>query len=227
MAFCGEGMSREKVEASMEEYEKREGWDSCKGVIIENNSQYQLEYASCGQVSGCPVTPVGDMFTVQDDGTRVIPPKSSAGMLWRLHKGGNFGKWVGDIFSLGIATAKDQAHVNAYISVKARIPGKNHIIALGFTQGRNRADRAGIEIRAEDGVLDESGNVSGHGIDPTGKVSDIPNLSTTKFVETFKKNGIAWHEFSEESRTLKIRCQQTNEWLGRVVFTFYDGHTRS
>ena len=44
-------------------------------------------------------------------------------------------------------------------------------------QGRNRANRAGIEIRTEDGVLDESGNVCGHGIDPTGNVSDIAALS--------------------------------------------------
>ena len=43
------------------------------------------------------------------------------------------GKWVGDVFSLGIATTKDQAHVNAYISLKVRTPGKNHIAALGFS----------------------------------------------------------------------------------------------
>jgi len=222
MAISGEGLSREKVEEYIRDYEKREEWDSCKGVIIENNSQYSLEYASCGQVSGWPVEPVGNMF-VERNGVRVIPPKSCGGMIWRLHRGGNFGKWVGDFFSAGIATAKDQAHVNAYISVKARLPGKNYIVALGFTQGRNRADRAGIEVRAEDGVLDESGNVSGHGMDPTGKVSDIPKLSQTKFVRTFTKDGVDWHEFREESRAFKIRCQQNNEWLGRVVFTFNDG----
>ena len=48
------------------------------------------------------------------------------------------GKWVGDIFSLGIAASGEQTHVQAYVSVKVRCPGKNHIVALGFTQGRNR-----------------------------------------------------------------------------------------
>ena len=45
---------------------------------------------------------------------------------------------MGDIFSLGIAASGEQTHVQAYVSVKVRCPGKNHIVALGFTQGRNR-----------------------------------------------------------------------------------------
>ena len=50
----------------------------------------------------------------------------------------DLGKWVGDIFSLGIAASGEQTHVQAYVSVKVRCPGKNHIVALGFTLGRNR-----------------------------------------------------------------------------------------
>ena len=67
--------------------------------------------------------------------------------------------------------------MQAYVSVKVRCPGKNHIVALGFTQGRNRCDKAGIQIRGEDGVLDGQGNVAGHGTDPTGKVGDIAALA--------------------------------------------------
>ena len=164
MAISGEGLFREKVEVFLKEKYEKDCQGSCKGklkahnwehavphpsisaVIIENSSQYPLEYTSCGYLSGYPLEPVGDMFTTSyrpaeqllcndiSHGARVIPPESSAGMLWMRHKGGNFGKWVGDIFSLGIAAAIPQAHVDAYISVKARIPGKNHIVALGFTQ---------------------------------------------------------------------------------------------
>lgn len=41
----------------------------------------------------------------------------------------------------------------------------------------NRCDKAGIQIRGEDGVLDGQGNIAGHGTDPTGKVGDIAALA--------------------------------------------------
>ena len=41
----------------------------------------------------------------------------------------------------------------------------------------DRCDKAGIQIRGEDGVLDGLGNVAGHGTDPTGKVGDIAALA--------------------------------------------------
>ena len=37
----------------------------------------------------------------------------------------------------------------------------------------NRCNKAGIQIRGEDGVLDGNGNVTGHGVDATGNVTDI------------------------------------------------------
>ena len=37
----------------------------------------------------------------------------------------------------------------------------------------NRCNKAGIQIRGEDGVLDGNGNVAGHGVDATGNVTDI------------------------------------------------------
>ena len=40
----------------------------------------------------------------------------------------------------------------------------------------NRCNKAGIQIRGEDGVLDGYGNISGHGVDPTGNVTDIQSL---------------------------------------------------
>ena len=40
----------------------------------------------------------------------------------------------------------------------------------------NRCNKAGIQIRGEDGVLDGCGNIAGHGVDPTGNVNDIESL---------------------------------------------------
>ena len=47
--------------------------------------------------------------------------------------------------------------------------------------------------------------------------------NSVPFAESFRKSGISWHEYHEECRALKIKCQRNNEWLGRVHFTFMDG----
>ena len=81
------------------------------------------------------------------------------------------GKALGSVFSLGLSHIAEQSYVLAYISLKVRTPGKNHIVALGFSQGLNRCNKAGVQIRGEDGVLDGQGNITGHGTDPTGNVT--------------------------------------------------------
>ena len=55
----------------------------------------------------------------------------------------------------------------------SRAQGKNYIVCCGSTVGMNRCNKAGIQIRGEDGVLDGNGNVAGHGVDATGNVTDI------------------------------------------------------
>ena len=58
----------------------------------------------------------------------------------------------------------------------------------------------------------------------TCRTTDIEKLAwSVPFAETFKKSGISWHEFHEECRALKIRCQQDNEHYGEVRFKFMDG----
>ena len=57
-----------------------------------------------------------------------------------------------------------------------RTQGKNYIVCCGSTVGMNRCNKAGIQIRGEDGVLDGNGNIAGHGVDPTGNVTDIESL---------------------------------------------------
>jgi len=194
-----------------------------KYVVIENSSSYPLEYVNCGTVSGYSTKPVCDMFE-EKSGVRVIPPNRTATLNYRYHFGGAIGKAYANIYSLGLASIAEQCDVLAYISLRVRTPRKNHIVALGFSQGGNRCNKAGVQIRAEDGVLDDRGQITGHGTDPTGNVTNIEELAlSVPFAESFKKDGISWHEFNEECRALKIRCQQDNRSNGEVRFKFMDG----
>ena len=126
---------------------------------------------------------------------------------------------------MGLSNIIDQSYVKGYISVKARIFGKNHIICLGYTLGRNRCNKYGIQIRGEDGMLDGRGNVAGHGTDPTGNVTDINALAkSTPFIKVFQdSDGIKWHECHEETRWLKVKGSLNNKDKGRVTFEFSNG----
>ena len=92
MAWIEKGSS-ENIYGYIRRKEKQEDWDSCEGVIIENLSSYPLEYVNCGIVSGYSIKPVLEMFR-EEKGVRVIPPNHSAGLIYRLHQGGNFGKYL-------------------------------------------------------------------------------------------------------------------------------------
>jgi hypothetical protein len=148
-------------------------------VIIENKTSYNLEYVNSGYSTGWPVEDVKQSFTTtgEDGDVLIVAPGSVATQLWRVHQGGHYGKMIGNIFSLGIAQTKDHSQVEGYFAVKIRAPGKNYVICCGFNVGRNRCNTAGVQIRGEDGVLDEQGNIAGHGVDPTGKVTDVGTLA--------------------------------------------------
>ena len=60
------------------------------GLIIENQSSFPLVYVNAGYNAGYPVEPVLNVFEKSED-NKVIPSKSAAALIWRLHKGGNFG----------------------------------------------------------------------------------------------------------------------------------------
>ena len=83
------------------------------GIIIENQSRFNLEYLTCGFNTGYPVDVVTKAFqrSKTDHDLYFIPPKGVSAQLWRVNKGGNFGKWVGDIASFGLAATKSQSHV--------------------------------------------------------------------------------------------------------------------
>ena len=120
-------------------------------------------------------------FKTEDDLNFFIPPNSTGLQIWRVNHGGNFGKWVGDIFSLGISAAQPMSHIEGCFSVRVPTEGKNYVIPCGFLVGRNRSNKIGIQIRGQDGVLDGMGNVSGHGVDPTGTVRKVVELCKQVF----------------------------------------------
>ena len=67
-------------------------------------------------------------------------------------------------------------HAEACFSVRVATEGKNYVIPCGFLVGRNRCNKMGIQIRGQDGVTDDRGNIAGHGVDPTGVVKDIKSF---------------------------------------------------
>ena len=155
---------------------------------------------------------------------RAIAPKTCSASIWCRHQGGSGGKFFANIVTLGIAHVVAQYDVVGYISVLVRTGQKNHIVCLGFALGRNRDSKCGVVIRGEDGILDGIGSIAGYGTTPTGRVTDIEELAcSVSFSKTKKIKDIDWHEFNEECRTLKIKCEFNNEDHGKVVFTFHDG----
>jgi hypothetical protein len=221
MAYSGK--SGKDIDNCITSYFKENKPSVGLGVIIKNSSSYELEYVNSGYCSGYPVKPIVEMFEKRDQ-AYVISPGKTGGLVWDRHGGGEFGKWIGNVFSLGIAQAGAQSYVEGYISVRARTTGKNHIVCLGFILGRNRCNKCGIQIRGEDGVLDDMGNVSGHGTDPTGNVTDIYALASTVPHTEFRKDkdGIFWHEFYEGTRAMRIKGELNNEDHGKVIFEIFD-----
>ena len=142
---------------------------------MENQSSFELEYVTSGSNTGYPVEDITKSFkkSKTDDYLYSLPPGSVGVQLWRVNHGGVFGKWVGDIASFGLSTIKSQSHVEGFFSVRVRTPGTNYIVPCGFLTGRNRCNKLGLQIRGQDGMLDGRGNVAGHGVDPTGNVTDV------------------------------------------------------
>ena len=150
------------------------------------------------------------------------------------HHGGNTGKWIADIFTLGINAATPTSHIEGYFSVRAKTPGKNYIIPCGFLVGRNRCNKVGLQIRGTEGAQDERGNVSGHGVDPTGRVTDIVEFVSQvcyKLLIIFKHINFQVH-YAESSgeqihieltSTVKIIAKFNNEYLGMIHFIFENG----
>lgn len=195
----------------------------CDGVIIENQSQYTLEYVTCGFNTGYPVKDVKNSFkqNPRDPDSYLLPPGAVSAQCWRVNHGGNFGKWVGDVFSLGISASKAMSHVEGYVSMRAVTPGKTYIIPLGFLLGRNRCNKMGIQIRGQDGVLDGRGNIAGHGVDPTGVVTDVVDFCCQ--VAFASPNDDEMHQTTEQTSTIKVVGKFNNIYLGTHHFIFKDG----
>ena len=103
--------------------------------------------------------------------------------------------------------------------MRVATPGKNYVIPCGFLTGRNRCNKMGIQIRGQDGDRDERGNIAGHGVDPTGRVTDI-----VEFVSQIHYAESSGYQVAvEQTSTIKIVGTFNNEYLGKHFFTFMNG----
>ena len=116
--------------------------------------------------------------------------------------------------------------MEGYVAVKLRVPGKNYVVCCGFNVGRNRCNAAGLQIRAEDGVLDGVGNITGHGVDPTGKVTEVGYLAKQVKYGDYEDEDEE-HMFNEETRSVKVICKFNNKYLGKHHFIFKNGAEES
>ena len=76
-------------------------------------------------------------------------------------------------------------------------------------------------LRGEDGVFDGNGNITGHGVDATGNVTDKRGLACAVSHSTAGGNG-AFHQFSEVTRSFEVTCLFNNSNKGWHHFIFKD-----
>ncbi|CAF1457582.1 unnamed protein product, partial [Didymodactylos carnosus] len=158
-------------------------------IIIKNESQYALQYKNHGGYSGFFFTDAIDAFHNEIgaliDGMliKTIIPKEDA---------------VGGILHTKESDAACGS--SGYISLVIATEAKNYIVCCGFNTSYSGRNLAEIEIRAEDGVTDEKCCITGHGIDPTGNVTDINGL-ITKTYHSAQNDGL--HDFYEACRVFK------------------------
>ena len=76
----------------------------------------------------------------------------------------------------------------------------------------NRCNKAGIQIRGEDGVLDGCGNIAGHGVDPTGNVTDIESLVQAVSRVLLHSIDFPLIMFCEISQIFKVQHATPGDW---------------
>ena len=190
-------------------------------IQIENHSSYDLEYRESGTENGWSEDPIvkafGETKKIHGAEYNIIPPGSVGFNYWSCHGGGAFK--FGGLFGL-----VDAFLVCGWFSVRVRSPGKNHVICCGFITGEgSTSNKAGIQIRGEDGVLDAKGNISGHGTDPTGAVGDGQALASMHSHVKGSEASADWDTIQEETRAIRVFCKFTNKRHAAHIFKFYDG----
>ena len=87
------------------------------GIIVENQTKFDLEYVTHNYRSGWPQDDVKNSFTLKGDYDYVLPPGAVGTQLWRFHQGGNFYRTWGAILTLG---AVGTHAIKSYFSVRIR-----------------------------------------------------------------------------------------------------------
>ena len=92
-------------------------------VILENKSKFALEYVNSGYTTGWPVADVKNAFkkTGEDGDIFIIPPGAVATLFYRVHKGGHYGKMVGNLVSFGIAQTKHHSQVTSNSRIRPKL----------------------------------------------------------------------------------------------------------
>jgi hypothetical protein len=187
--------STTKVQATLEHLAYWRGCNRQALVIIENQYGAPLQYKAANYTSGYFFSNIYDAFT----GTNKTIEPSRCG---------------------GIAHTKSSdsaCGAVGYISFTVATGGKNYVVCCGYCCPYSGSTSAGIEIRAEDGVTDGQGRITGHGVDATGAVIDS-NALVQKQYHQHAKDPERDSTTNESCTPFKVECLFNNKSYAKFHF---------
>lgn len=187
----------EKIKRTLETISKHESSGGLREsrIIIKNDSSFALKLKHTGEKSGYFYTKAKEAF----QGARQTILSGAAGGIFyaSTNNGMPFG-------------------TKGYISLEVETVGRNYVVVCAFGTGFGIDNAARIEIRAGDGTQDELGRIWGHGVDATGRVTDMGDL----FTDSDRNVGSGTKCFFESCRMFQVSCEFDNERKAHFVFTF-------
>lgn len=170
-------------------------------IMIRNYSRYPLVYKAQGDTSGFFFSDACDAFKE----TYIFNNKSYNDCLPPNYYGGVFHTKQSDTACGSVG----------YISFTVPTEGKDYVVVIGFCNPYSGRSSVGVQIRGADGVTDKSGNITCHGINPTGSVLDLEALISMHPHTTMNNS---FHKCEESCSKFKVIAQFENISWSRFYF---------
>ena len=174
-------------------------------IIIKNKCDYSLEKTNEGGFNGdFWANYPEEAFKVR--GNDYLIPSGAAGGIF--YKSTRFSLWG----------------TKGYVSIRISTHGRNYIVICAFSTGSASRNSARIVIRCEDGATNELGVILGHGVDPTGTVTNRDEL----LAECDQHNTSSkLKRFNLKARMFNVYCQFENTPQAYFYFTFTNNEDAS
>ncbi len=174
--------------------DERPGGTRESRIIIKNESCFPLKLKNEGAKTGYFYTKAADAFLGAD---HTIAPGAAGGIFYAS---------TNNFMPFG---------TKGYITLDIETPGRNYVTVCAFGTGCWIDNAARIEIRAGEGAQDELGRIFGHGVDATGRVTDMGDL----LADSDRSTGVTT-SFFESCRMFKVSCEFESDVHAEFIFTF-------